>query len=84
MLQMKHHTSRLLLAAVLLAAFAFSSCERDKYLDWKYINQSWYEQHKNDAKYVEYNKLFAEREKALSSTDKKGKKKKISSENLLH
>lgn len=45
---------------------------------------AYYEQHKNDAKYVEYNKLFAEREKALSSTDKKGKKKKISSENLLH
>ena len=29
------------------------------------------------------NKLFAEREKALSSEDKKGKKKKISSEHLL-
>ena len=49
MLQMRHHTSRLLLAAAtLLAAFAFSSCERDKYLDWKYINQSWYDEHKND------------------------------------
>lgn len=45
---------------------------------------AYYEEHKNDAKYAEYNKLFAEREKALSSTDKKGKKKKISSENLLH
>lgn len=43
----------------------------------------YYEQHKNDDKYVEYNKLFAEREKALNVTDKKGKKKKISSENLL-
>lgn len=41
------------------------------------------EQHKNDPKYVEYNKLFAEREKALSDTDKKGKKKKISADNLL-
>lgn len=49
MLQMRHHTSRLLLAAAtLLAALAFSSCERDKYLDWKYINQSWYDEHKND------------------------------------
>ncbi len=44
----------------------------------------YYEEHKNDAKYVEYNKMFAEREKALSSTDKKGKKKKISPDNLLH
>ena len=44
----------------------------------------YFEEHKNDAKYVEYNKLFADREKPLSSTDKKGKKKKISSENLLH
>ncbi len=43
----------------------------------------YYEQHKNDARYVEYNKLFAEREKALNPTDKKGKKKKISADNLL-
>lgn len=43
------------------------------------------EAHKNDSVFVEYNKLFAEREKALQSeTDKKGKKKnKISSDNLL-
>ncbi len=43
-----------------------------------------YEQeHKNDPVYAEYNKLFAEREKALQSDGKKGKKKKVSSENLL-
>ncbi|MDE5729799.1 MAG: hypothetical protein K2I20_06505, partial [Clostridia bacterium] len=45
-----------------------------------------YEQaHKNDPVYVEYNKLFAEREKALADpVDKKGKKKKkISADNLL-
>ena len=41
------------------------------------------EEHKNDSVYVEYNKLFAEREKALQSDGKKGKKKKISSKNLL-
>ena len=43
------------------------------------------EEHKTDAAYIEYNKLFAEREKALQpETDKKGKKKKkISSDNLL-
>ncbi len=42
------------------------------------------EEHKNDSVYVEYNKLFAEREKALQPTGKKGKKaKKISSDNLL-
>ena len=45
---------------------------------------AYYEEHKNDAKYAEYNKLFAEREKALDTTDKKGKKKKISADNLLH
>ncbi|MCD8308949.1 MAG: hypothetical protein LUD19_03760 [Clostridia bacterium] len=41
------------------------------------------DEHKNDQRYVEYNKLFAEREKALQDTGKKGKKKKISSDNLL-
>lgn len=42
------------------------------------------EEHKNDPVYVEYNRLFAEREKALQPTGKKGKKaKKISSDNLL-
>ncbi|MDE7330613.1 MAG: hypothetical protein K2N30_06000, partial [Clostridia bacterium] len=42
-------------------------------------------QHLNAPEYLEYNKLFAEREKALQTeTDKKGKKKKkISSDNLL-
>ena len=45
--------------------------------------EEYYQDHKNETKYVEYNKLFAEREKALTSTDKKGKKKKISSDNLL-
>ncbi|MCD7729564.1 MAG: hypothetical protein LUI60_06605 [Clostridia bacterium] len=39
--------------------------------------------HKNDQRYVEYNKMFAEREKALQDTSKKGKKKKVSAENLL-
>ena len=45
-----------------------------------------YEQaHINDPVYAEYNKLFAERERALQSdTGKKGKKaKKISADNLL-
>ena len=39
--------------------------------------------HKNDAVYKEYNALFADREKALKVEDKKSKKKKISSDNLL-
>lgn len=43
----------------------------------------YYQAHKTDAKYVEYEKLFAEREKALSQSDKKGKKKKLSQNNLL-
>lgn len=49
-------------------------------------NVAAYEQaHQNDPVYAEYNKLFAEREKALQSdTGKKGKKaKKISADNLL-
>ncbi len=41
------------------------------------------EEHKTDTRYAEYEKLFAEREKALSTTDKKGKKKKLSKNNLL-
>lgn len=41
------------------------------------------EAHKNDPVYAEYNKLFADREKALQATDKKQKKKKVSSDNLL-
>lgn len=40
-------------------------------------------EHEQDAVYVEYNKMFAEREKALIEPEKKGKKKKISSDNLL-
>lgn len=45
--------------------------------------KSYYDEHIKDAKYVEYEKLFAEREKALQPTGKKNKKKKISSDNLL-
>lgn len=41
------------------------------------------EEHKGDTRYVEYERLFAEREKALSTTDKKGKKKKLNQNNLL-
>lgn len=42
------------------------------------------EEHKNDQRYAEYNKMFAEREKALQDDNKKGKKKKkISADNLL-
>ena len=41
-------------------------------------------EHEKDAVFVEYNKMFAEREKALNVPDQKGKKKKkISSDNLL-
>ncbi|MDE7256699.1 MAG: hypothetical protein K2N50_01930, partial [Clostridia bacterium] len=41
------------------------------------------EEHKSDTRYAEYEKLFAEREKALFTTDKKGKKKKLNKNNLL-
>lgn len=39
-------------------------------------------EHSGDTRYVEYERLFAEREKALKTTDKKGKKK-VSKNNLL-
>lgn len=45
---------------------------------------AYYEEHKGEAKYVEYEKMFAEREKALNSEDGKKKgKKKVSRNNLL-
>lgn len=45
---------------------------------------SYYEEHKGETKYVEYEKMFAEREKALNTeSGKKGKKKKVSKDNLL-
>ncbi len=44
---------------------------------------AYYEEHKKDTRYVEYEKLFAEREKALTTEGKKGKKKKLSRNNLL-
>ena len=40
-------------------------------------------QHENDPVYVEYNRMFAEREKALQENPKDKKKKKISADNLL-
>ncbi|MCM1437694.1 MAG: hypothetical protein NC131_00585 [Roseburia sp.] len=43
----------------------------------------YFDEHKKDTRYAEYEKLFAEREKALSTTDKKGKKKKLDRNNLL-
>ncbi|MDE7265732.1 MAG: hypothetical protein K2N52_05615, partial [Clostridia bacterium] len=44
---------------------------------------SYEQEHMSDPVYAEYNKLFAEREKALKSESKKGKKKKLSADNLL-
>lgn len=44
----------------------------------------YYERHKSDTRYVEYEKMFAEREKALQTPKgKKGKGKGVSSDNLL-
>ena len=37
---------------------------------------SYAEEHRNDERYVEYNKMWDEREKVLQDDDKKGKKKK--------
>lgn len=45
---------------------------------------AYYEEHKGEAKYVEYEKMFAEREKALNSDkSKKKKKKSVNKNNLL-
>ena len=61
-----------------LAAVADGRAELEKSIA-DYENE-----HKNDKRYVEYNKMFAEREKALQDEGKKGKKKKkISADNLL-
>lgn len=44
----------------------------------------YYDEHKGDTKYVEYERLFAEREKALAAPkNKKGKSKPLSKNNLL-
>ncbi|MGN0804892.1 MAG: hypothetical protein ACI4MS_05880 [Candidatus Coproplasma sp.] len=44
----------------------------------------YYNEHRKETKYVEYEKMFAEREKALKADNgKKGKKKKVSKNNLL-
>ena len=36
----------------LIVIFIFSSCSKDENLDWKYLNESWLEQHKNDEHWV--------------------------------
>lgn len=45
---------------------------------------SYYNEHKGETRYVEYEKMFAERERSLKPTEgKKGKKKKVDKSNLL-
>ena len=36
----------------LIVVCVFSSCQKDDYLDWKYLNESWLEEHKNDSGWV--------------------------------
>ena len=43
------HIKFLLSLFVLFSVFTFTSCKEDKYLDWKYINQQWYNQQKQMA-----------------------------------
>ena len=38
---------------LLLLVLAFSSCEEDKYADWKLLNESWLETHKSDSGFVQ-------------------------------
>ena len=46
-------------------------------------SEAYAEEHKNDFRYVEYNKQFDEREKALQETDGKKKKKKLKPPKML-
>lgn len=65
------------------AGVAGAAANRDK-LNGKVL--AYEKAHENDPVYVEYNKMFAEREKALNPEGGKGKKskaKKISADNLL-
>lgn len=43
------HINFLLSLFILLSVLSFTSCKEDKYLDWKYINQQWYNQQKQKA-----------------------------------
>ena len=43
------HIKFLLSLFVLSSVFMFTSCKEDNYLDWKYINQRWYDRAKQDA-----------------------------------
>lgn len=38
---------------LLTLTFVLSSCDEDKYLEWKYLNESWLEQHKSDSGFVQ-------------------------------
>lgn len=60
-----------------VAEVASARAEMEKYV------ADYSAEHLKDKKYAEYNKMFAEREKAIKDTGKKGKKKKISADNLL-
>lgn len=44
--------SLILSISALLIAFIFSSCTKDDYLDWKYLNENWLEEHKNDSGWI--------------------------------
>ena len=46
---------RLIYSAFILLTLTFvlSSCDEDKYLEWKYLNETWLEQHKNDSGFVQ-------------------------------
>ena len=46
---------RLIYSAFVLVTLTFvlSSCDEDKYLEWKYLNETWLEQHKNDPGFVQ-------------------------------
>lgn len=48
---------RLIYSLLILLAMVFflSSCDDDKYIDWKVLNEEWMEQHKADPDFVQTN-----------------------------
>ena len=45
------HIKFLLSLFILSSVFMFTSCKEDQHLDWKYINQRWYNQEKQKAEW---------------------------------
>ncbi|MDL2290319.1 FKBP-type peptidyl-prolyl cis-trans isomerase [Paludibacteraceae bacterium OttesenSCG-928-F17] len=38
--------------SLFIIGFIFTSCEKDEYLDWKYLNEAWLDEHASDSGWV--------------------------------